>query len=72
LVSFSLRALENESIEIFREPAAAAHKNPLMLYSIGEYSYVLLHLALSLLLQGQYPNPYARRNQLEFQGDDPL
>jgi sulfate adenylyltransferase subunit 2 len=39
-----LQALENESIEIFRETAAAFHK-PVMLYSIGKDSSVLLHLA---------------------------
>jgi sulfate adenylyltransferase subunit 2 len=39
-----LQALENESIEIFRETAAAFRK-PVMLYSIGKDSSVLLHLA---------------------------
>jgi sulfate adenylyltransferase subunit 2 len=39
-----LRALESESIEILRE-TAAAFKNPVMLYSIGKDSSVLLHLA---------------------------
>ena len=39
-----LRALEAESIEILRE-TAAGFKNPVMLYSIGKDSSVLLHLA---------------------------
>lgn len=39
-----LRALENESIEILRE-TAAAFKNPVLLYSIGKDSTVILHLA---------------------------
>jgi sulfate adenylyltransferase subunit 2 len=39
-----LRALEDESIEIFRE-TAAAFRRPVMLYSIGKDSSVLLHLA---------------------------
>jgi sulfate adenylyltransferase subunit 2 len=39
-----LQALEDESIEIFRETASAFRK-PVMLYSIGKDSSVLLHLA---------------------------
>ena len=39
-----LKALESESIEIIRE-TAAAFKRPVMLYSIGKDSSVLLHLA---------------------------
>jgi sulfate adenylyltransferase subunit 2 len=39
-----LQALEDESIEIFRETSAAFRK-PVMLYSIGKDSSVLLHLA---------------------------
>jgi sulfate adenylyltransferase subunit 2 len=39
-----LQDLEDESIEIFRETAAAFRK-PVMLYSIGKDSSVLLHLA---------------------------
>jgi sulfate adenylyltransferase subunit 2 len=39
-----LQALEDESIEIFRE-TAAAFRRPVMLYSIGKDSSVLLHLA---------------------------
>ncbi len=39
-----LRRLENESIEIMREVAAEA-RNPVMLYSVGKDSSVMLHLA---------------------------
>lgn len=39
-----LRALEAESIEILREAAASFHK-PVLMYSIGKDSSVLLHLA---------------------------
>ena len=47
-----LQALEDESIEIFRETAAAFRK-PVMLYSIGKDSSVLLHLARKAF----YPAP---------------
>ncbi|WP_428490559.1 sulfate adenylyltransferase subunit CysD [Rhodopila sp.] len=43
--SAHLRRLEEESIHIFREVAAECRK-PVMLYSIGKDSSVLLHLAL--------------------------
>lgn len=39
-----LKALENEAIHIFRE-VSAEFSNPVMLYSIGKDSSVLLHLA---------------------------
>src|SRR5882757_3419393 len=39
-----LKALENESIHIFRE-VAAEFDRPVMLYSVGKDSSVLLHLA---------------------------
>ena len=42
-----LRALEAESIHILREVAAQFEK-PVMLYSIGKDSSVMLHLAPSL------------------------
>ncbi len=47
-----LKDLENESIEILRE-AAAEFDNPVMLYSIGKDSSVLLHLAVKAF----YPSP---------------
>lgn len=49
-----LRALENESIEILRE-SAAGFKNPVMLYSIGKDSSVLLHLARKAFHPGRIP-----------------
>lgn len=49
-----LRELENESIEILRE-TAAAFKNPVMLYSIGKDSSVLLHLARKAFHPGRIP-----------------
>src|SRR6201997_3099880 len=47
-----LRRLEAESIEIIRE-VAAEFRNPVMLYSIGKDSSVLLHLARKAF----YPSP---------------
>jgi sulfate adenylyltransferase subunit 2 len=47
-----LKELENESIEILRE-TAAGFKKPVMMYSIGKDSSVLLHLALKAF----YPSP---------------
>lgn len=43
-LSRTLRELENESIHILRE-VAATFSNPVMMYSIGKDSSVLLHLA---------------------------
>jgi len=47
-----LRALESESLHIIRE-VAASFENPVMLYSIGKDSAVMLHLALKAF----YPSP---------------
>ena len=47
-----LKELENESIEILRE-TAAGFKKPVMMYSIGKDSSVLLHLASKAF----YPSP---------------
>jgi sulfate adenylyltransferase subunit 2 len=47
-----LKTLENESIEIFRE-TAASFRNPVLMYSIGKDSSVLLHLARKAF----YPSP---------------
>lgn len=44
LLSPHLRSLENEAIHIFRE-VAAEFERPVMLYSIGKDSSVLLHVA---------------------------
>lgn len=43
-----LRRLEAESIHIMRE-VAAEFANPVMLYSIGKDSSVMLHLAMKAL-----------------------
>jgi sulfate adenylyltransferase subunit 2 len=51
-----LRALENESIEILRE-TAAAFKNPVLLYSIGKDSSVLLHLTRKAFYPANIPFP---------------
>jgi sulfate adenylyltransferase subunit 2 len=48
--------LESESIEIIREVAATAH-NPVMLYSIGKDSSVMLHLARKAFYPGPIPFP---------------
>jgi sulfate adenylyltransferase subunit 2 len=51
-----LRALENESIEILRE-AATGMRKPVMMYSIGKDSSVLLHLARKAFYPGPVPFP---------------
>jgi sulfate adenylyltransferase subunit 2 len=51
-ISAILKELENESIEIFRE-TAAGFKKPVMMYSVGKDSSVLLHLARKAF----YPSP---------------
>jgi sulfate adenylyltransferase subunit 2 len=51
-----LRALEAESIEILRETAAAFSK-PVMMYSIGKDSSVLLHLAKKAFYPAPIPFP---------------
>ena len=51
-----LKALENESIEILRETAAGFAK-PVMLYSIGKDSSVLLHLARKAFYPAPVPFP---------------
>ncbi len=51
-----LRRLESESIEIFREVAASFQK-PVMLYSIGKDSSVLLHLAVKAFYPAKLPFP---------------
>ena len=51
-----LKALEAESIHIIRE-VAAEFDNPVMLYSIGKDSSVLLHLARKAFYPGVIPFP---------------
>ncbi|WP_044555745.1 sulfate adenylyltransferase subunit CysD [Shewanella piezotolerans] len=51
-----LRALEAESMHIMRE-VAAEFNNPVMLYSVGKDSSVLLHLARKAFYPGKIPFP---------------
>jgi sulfate adenylyltransferase subunit 2 len=51
-----LQQLEAESIHIFREVVAECEK-PVMLYSIGKDSGVMLHLALKAFYPGKLPFP---------------
>ena len=51
-----LQKLEAESIHIMREVAAEA-ENPVMLYSIGKDSAVMLHLALKAFYPSRLPFP---------------
>ncbi len=51
-----LKLLEYESIYIIREAVAAA-ENPVMLYSIGKDSSVMLHLAIKAFYPGKPPFP---------------
>ena len=55
-MSEHLKQLEAESIYIFRE-AAAQFERPVLLYSIGKDSSVLLHLALKAFAPGKLPFP---------------
>ena len=55
-LSAHLKRLEAESIEIIRE-VAAAFDNPVMLYSIGKDSGVMLHLALKAFYPSKPPFP---------------
>ena len=51
-----LKRLEHESIQIMRE-VAAEFKNPVMLYSIGKDSAVMLHLARKAFYPSRLPFP---------------
>jgi sulfate adenylyltransferase subunit 2 len=76
-----LERLEAESIHIMREVVAEAEK-PVMLYSIGKDSAVMLHLALKAFYPGKIPFPllhvdttwkfqemYAFRDQMQQEHD---
>src|SRR5271156_2918864 len=56
LRSAHLRRLEAESIHIMREVVAES-ENPVMLYSIGKDSCVMLHLAMKAFYPGKPPFP---------------
>jgi sulfate adenylyltransferase subunit 2 len=51
-----LQRLEAESIDILRE-AVSESENPVMLYSIGKDSSVMLHLALKAFYPSKPPFP---------------
>jgi sulfate adenylyltransferase subunit 2 len=55
-LSTHLKRLEAESIHIFRE-VAAEFRNPVMLYSIGKDSAVMLHLAMKAFYPAKPPFP---------------
>jgi len=55
-LSAQLRRLEAESIGIMRE-VAAEFRNPVMLYSIGKDSGVMLHLAMKAFYPSKLPFP---------------
>ncbi len=55
-MSAHLRRLEAESIHIYRE-VAAEFRNPVLMYSIGKDSSVLLHLALKAFAPSRPPFP---------------
>ena len=52
-----LKKLESESIHIFREVAASFSK-PVMLYSIGKDSAVMMHLAMKAFYPAKPPFPF--------------
>ncbi|HEV7457486.1 MAG TPA: sulfate adenylyltransferase subunit CysD [Roseococcus sp.] len=67
-----LRRLEAEGIAIIRE-TAASFRNPVLLYSIGKDSSVVLHLAMKAFAPGRIPFPLLHiatgwdfRDMLEF------
>ncbi|MDF9393811.1 MULTISPECIES: phosphoadenosine phosphosulfate reductase family protein, partial [Methylococcus] len=51
-----LKHLESESIHIFRE-VVSEFERPVMLYSIGKDSAVMLHLAMKAFYPGKPPFP---------------
>ena len=62
-----LRALESEAIYILRE-VAAEFERPVMLYSIGKDSTVMLHLAMKAFWPAKPPFPFLHIDSLwEFQ-----
>ena len=52
----NLQRLESESIHILRE-VAASFERPVLMYSIGKDSSVLLHLAMKAFAPGKPPFP---------------
>ena len=65
-----LDALEAEAIYIIREVAAECEK-PVMLYSIGKDSSVMLHLAMKAFYPEKPPFPFFTcEHDMEIQGND--
>lgn len=58
-----LQRLEAESIHIFREVAANFSK-PVMLYSVGKDSAVLMHLAMKAFYPAKPPFPFLDRKSV--------
>ena len=65
-----LDALEAEAIYIIREVAAECEK-PVMLYSIGKDSSVMMHLALKAFYPEKPPFPFLRLLFFPFQHHHP-
>ena len=64
-----LDALEAEAIYIIREVAAECEK-PVMLYSIGKDSSVMLHLAMKAFYGEATISISSHRHNMEVQGND--
>lgn len=64
-----LDELEAEAIYIIREVAAECEK-PVMLYSIGKDSSVMLHLALKAFYPENHLSRFTCKYNLEIQGND--
>ena len=66
-----LKHLEAEAIHIMREVVMNFSK-PVMLFSVGKDSMVMLHLARKAFHPSPLPLPLAREHHLEVQGNDPF
>ena len=64
-----LRQLEAESIHIIRE-VAASFDNPVMLYSVGKDSAVMLHLARKAFFPSKIPFPLTHQFKISTRGDN--
>lgn len=64
-----LKQLEAESIHIIRE-VAAEFDNPVMMYSIGKDSSVMLHLTRKAFIRARSLSFVARRYRLEVSRHD--
>ena len=67
-----LDRLESESIHIIRE-VVAEFRHPVLLYSIGKDSAVLLHLAIKAFVPGRLPFPLLHVDTTwKFRENDPV